>query len=138
MKIARLSLIAIILLLFGCACAQAESEAKMNQLGAALVHLSSAVESTVHIKKLGADLSDDELLALAAQRDSDLLTPFKGYKLSVLRQSGHAAVLVCTEDGLTALLEDAGCTARMDQHLWKAQPPLPCAFTLNLEAICPK
>lgn len=137
MKTARLSLLALVLLLFGCACAQAQSEAEMNRLGAALTHLSSAVESTVHYKKQGVDLPDERLLVLSTQHDPGLLDPFQGYMMRVKRQSSHSAVLICTADGQTALLEDTGCTARMDQHLWKARPALPCDFTLDLAKVCP-
>ena len=115
MKTARISLIIVTLLLFSFACAQAQSEAEMNELGSALTKLSSAVESTVHYKKQGADLPDDKLLILSTQHDLGLLDRFLGCKLRVLRQSSHSAVLACTPDGRNALLEDAGCTARMDQ-----------------------
>jgi len=136
MKIARLSLIIVIMLLFGCASSQAWSEKEMNELGSALTKLSSSVESTVRYKGMGADLPDDKLLILSTKHDPGLLEPFQGYTLRVLRQNGHTAVLVCTEDGLAALLEDAGCTARMDQHRWKARPVPPCEFTLDLDRVC--
>jgi hypothetical protein len=138
MKTARFSLIivVVVLLLSGCACAQVRLETKMNELGSALTKLSSAVESTVRYKEMGADLPDDKLLILSTKHDPGLLEPFHGYTLRVLRQNGHTAVLVCTEDGLAALLEDAGCTARMDQHHWKAQPAPSCEFTLDLDMVC--
>ena len=138
MKTVRLSLIIVVVvfLLFGCACAQFRSETKMSELGSALTKLSSAVESTVRYKEMGADLPDDKLLILSTKHDPGLLEPFQGYTLRVLRQNGHAAVLICTEDGLAALLEDAGCTARMDRHHWKARPVPPCEFTLDLPKVC--
>jgi hypothetical protein len=138
MKTARFSLIIVIviLLLSSCAIAQVRLETKMNELGSALTKLSSAVESTVRYKEMGADLPDDKLLILSTKHDPGLLEPFQGYTLRVLRQNGHTAVLVCTEEGLTALLEDAGCTARMDQHRWREQPVPPCEFTLDLDKVC--
>lgn len=138
MNKARLSLIIIVFLLFGCASAQARSEGEMNELGSALTKLSSSVESTVRYKKQGAGLSDEQLLLLSTQHDPAILEPFQGYYLRVLRQGGHSAVLVCTPDGSTALLEDAGCTARMEQHHWRKIPERPCEFTLNLNAVCPR
>ena len=135
MKTARLSLVVIFLLLFGSACAQARSETEMNELGSALTKLSSAVESTVHYKKQGANLSDDQLLFLSTKHDPGLLRPFQDKTLRVLRQDGHSAVLVCTQDGNEALLEDTGCTARMDQHRWNVRPS-PCEFTLDLTKVC--
>lgn len=136
MKTASLSLITFILLIFGCASSQAWSEKDMNELGSALTKVSSSVESTVRYKGMGADLPDDELFILSTKHDPGLREPFQGYKLRILRQNGHTAVLVCTQDGLAALLEDAGCTAGMDRHHWKAQPVPPCEFTLDLDKIC--
>lgn len=136
MKTARLFLIIVILLLSGCTSSQAWSEQEMNELGSALTKLCSAVESTVRYKGVGADLPDDELLILSTKHDHGLLEPFQGYKKRVLRQNSHTALLVCTEDGLTALLEDACCTARMDHHHWKARPMPRCDFTMDLNNVC--
>lgn len=137
MKTIRLSLFALVLLLFGCAYAQAQSEKEMNELGSALTKVSSAVEGTVHFEKKGLDLQDMALLTLATQHDPGLLDPFRRYALRAKAEGGHSAVLVCTADGRLALLEDTGCTARMDQHLWQVHPPLPCDFTLDLAKVCP-
>jgi len=131
-----LVIVAVVLLFSGCAGAQVRSETKMNELGSALTKLSSAVESTVRYKEVETDLADDKLLILSTKHDPGILEPFQGYKLRVLRQNSHTAVLVCTEDGLAALLEDAGCTARMDQHHWKSQPLPSCEFTLDLDKVC--
>jgi len=137
MKTSRLTILIILAMLFGCASAQAQSETEMSELGSALTKLSSAVESTVRFKKQGEGLSEEQLLVLSTRHDPSLLAPFQGYRLHVLRESGHAAVLVCSPDGHIALLEDAGCTARMDQHHWNAYPKRPCRFTLDLMRVCP-
>lgn len=137
MKIARLSFLIFALLLFGCACAQARSESEMQEMASALTKVAKTTETTVRYEKLGLDLRDMDLLILATRHDQELLTPLKGYTLRAKPEAGHAVVLVCTSDGSTALLEDAGCTARLDQHHWRAQPPLPCEFTLDLAKVCP-
>lgn len=137
MKRVGLSLIALIVLFsFGCASSNAFSERDMNELGAALIKLSSSVESAVRYKGMGGDISDDRLLIIATKHDPSLLEPFSGYKLRVKIQDNHAAVLVCSKDGANALLEDAGCTARMEEHRWKDQPLSPCEFSLDLKETC--
>ena len=40
-----------------------------------------------------------------------------------------------TSSGTKALLEDAACTAQMDNHHWKLGEEKPCAFTLTIQ-IC--
>lgn len=140
MKKLGLYLIALILLFsFGCTSSNAFSERDMNELGAALIKLSSSVESAVYYKGIVCDgLSDDQLLSLSTKHDPSLLEPFNDYKLRVKIQNKHAAVLVCSGDGANALLEDAGCTARMELHRWKDQPLSPCEFSLDLNKVCEK
>ena len=137
MKKGRLcSIVVIILFLLGCTTSNGVSEREMNEMGAALIKLSSSVESTVRYKAVGTDVPDDQLLILATKHDPSLLEPFKGYKLHVMKQDNHAAVLVCSGDGRNALLEDAGCTARMDLHRWREKPLSPCEFTIDLKSAC--
>jgi hypothetical protein len=137
MKRPVLSLITVIFLLsFGCSSSDTFSEKDMNELGAALIKLSSAVESGVRYKGLGANLPGDQLLMLSTQHDPNLLEPFKDYNLRVMIQENHSAVLICSKDGRNALLEDAGCTARMELHRWKDQPLSRCEFSLNLKKVC--
>jgi hypothetical protein len=108
----------------------------MQQLGAALIPVAAAVESTVRYKNPRPELSDAELLALATGHAPDLLQPFARYLVRVKREAGHAVVLVCARKSNVALLEDAGCTARTDRHAWRANPAAPCEFTVQAAAVC--
>lgn len=45
-------------------------------------------------------------------------------------------VLVCTRDGTHALLEDAGCTGKLDRKRWQESPSAPCQPTLQIAAVC--
>mgnify|MGYP001584438197 FL=1 len=126
-----------ILFLLGCALnSRAGESEKMLILGSALTKLSATVESTVRYKSPPEDISDAELLTLSTKHDPPLLAPFEDYTMRVLQQDKHAIVLVCTKDGQRALLEDAGCTAELDKHLWKERPAKPCEFTLSIHAVC--
>jgi hypothetical protein len=102
----------------------------------ALTKLSATAESAVRYKAAPADLADRALLQWAASHDPALLAPFSGYTLKVLRRDRHAVVLVCTQDGVTALLEDAGCTGKLDRHRWRDAPGAACGFTLEPETVC--
>jgi hypothetical protein len=103
--------------------------------GSALTKLSAAVESTVRYKNPAPDLSDSELLALATRHDPVLLENFNGYKVRVLRQDRHSAVLVCDAAGTQALLGDAGCTGPMDRNRWLGKMEL-CEFSIDIKKIC--
>ncbi|MDO9082484.1 MAG: hypothetical protein Q7U56_04300 [Humidesulfovibrio sp.] len=127
----------LLFLMVGCCAAQAQSNSKMESLGSALILLIPSVDEVVCCDSKAEGMSDDELLRYATSNNPKKLDPFVDYTLKVKRQNGHAAVLVCTADGQTALLEDAGCTFKMEQHHWKASPALPCDFTLDLDTVCP-
>ena len=102
----------------------------------ALTKLSAAAESAVRYKDVPEDLTDRALLRWATSHDPALLAPFPAYTLKVLRQDRHAVVLVCTEDGTIALLEDAGCTAELDRHRWRDTPDAVCGFSIEPRVVC--
>ncbi|MCZ7625094.1 MAG: hypothetical protein M5R38_04020 [Candidatus Methylomirabilis sp.] len=141
MRVHRIGTIVALLVLtlttWGCAHVASYSEEEMYSLAAALTKLSAAVESAVAFRDPPEKLSQRELLEFATQHDPSLLQPLDRFTLHVLRQGGHAGVLVCTPEGARALLEDAGCTARLERHWWKEDLQKPCAFTLDLSVACP-
>ena len=100
----------------------------------ALTKLAAAVESTVRYKNPPPGLDEKELLVRATQHDPALLRNFKGYKVRVLRQDRHSVVLVCDASGQRALLEDAGCSGRMDRHRWMGKQP--CEFSIDTKEVC--
>ena len=122
----------------GCSLCPPVNVEKMLELGSALTKLSTAVESTVRYKNPPAGISDEDLLVMASQQDPELLRPFDEYKLRVLSQDKHAIVLVCTKDGKKGLMEDAGCSGKLDRHLWEEELVMPCEFTLSIPPACPK
>ncbi len=116
----------------GCTLCIASGPEEMFTLASALTKLTTAVESKVRFENAPANLNDRELLQLATEHDPGLLDPFSEYMLKAVSQNNHAIVLVCTNDGMKALLEDAGCTSKMDMHWWKDQPDRPCEISQNL------
>jgi hypothetical protein len=123
----------------GCCHCRSFGKEEMMPLGASLTELSTAIEGHVRYNRnLPAGISGEELLDIVNEDNSQLLEPFEDYLLRVHPQDKHAIVLVCTKDGKTGLLEDAGCTARLDKHLWEATPGLPCEFTQKTNEVCAK
>ena len=108
-----------------------QSESRMYTLAAALKKLSKTVETTPSV-------TGDELLNQATKRDPALLAPFKEYTVKVLRQDKHSAVMICDKKKNTALLEDTGCTAKLDLHHWRENSGSACEFTLSLAKTCIK
>lgn len=120
-------------------CAHAEVlESKMDTLAAQLKHLSDSVESAVRYKHAPDALADKELLVFATKHDPALMEPFAPYvvraKSVAVGQVRHSVILVCSPDGKQALLEDVGCTARMDSQKW--QNSSPCEFSLDVVKVC--
>ena len=127
--------VVVLTLLAGCQITRSNDE-EMYRLASALTKLSAAAEATVRYENPPAGISEEELLRLATQHDPALLKPFESYFVRVLSRDRHAIVLVCTKDKGQGLLEDAGCSARLDVHLWQAQPPKSCNFTVKVEEVC--
>lgn len=133
----RHSVFVLAFVLVGCCAAQAQDEGKMQRLGSALSQLSPAVEAVVCCDPEEGGLSDKGVFERATTDNPKRLAPFAHYTLLLKRQGKHSAVLVCTPDGKTALLEDAGCTFKMEVHHWRDRPGAPCEFTLDLAKVCP-
>lgn len=131
-----LVIVSFALLIQGCASvfkSEKDTELMYNK-ASALTKLSAAVETTVSLDMPDDSVSDEEILKTSTEDDPSLLDPFAGYLLKINRDSGHAVILMCTSDGKVGLLEDAGCTAKMDEHLWQKRNS--CQFTLSAAALC--
>lgn len=122
------------LFVVGCAISPTYTEDQMYKLALDLKRLSQPVEVTVRYDNPPATTSDIELLKQATLHDPSLLTPFKDYRLRILREHRHAVLLLCSKDG-KALLEDAGCTGEFERHRWKNKDQ-PCEFTLDIDQVC--
>lgn len=122
------------MLLAGCGAASHLKAEKMMPLGSRLTKVTAAVEATVQYENPPAESRDQQLLKIAMAHDPKYLSRFKGYKLRVENRSGHAALLLCSLDGVNALFEDIGCTAKLDKTRWEL--PSPCEYTLNVEEVC--
>ena len=117
-------------------CAAQRSETEMNFSASALTKLSAAVDATVRYTQIPAGVNGAELLALSTVEDPTLLEPFKTFKILARRDGRFSEVLVCEADGSAALLEDSGCTAKLDRHAWREKPLSRCEFSLDLAALC--
>jgi hypothetical protein len=127
----------LILVVLLCSCALSQDpEQEMLVKASALTKVATALEAAVRFGNTPPDLSDTELLHRATSHDPDLLVPFQGYVLRARRDGRLSSVLMCSKDGKTALLEDAGCTPKFDEHFWGRFSELPCTFQLDLAKIC--
>ncbi len=120
-------------------CAHAEVlESKMDTLAAQLKHLSDSVESAVRYKHAPESLADKELLVFSTKHDPSLMEPVAPYVVRArsvaVGRVRHSDILVCSPDGKQALLEDVGCTARLDAQLWHESSP--CTFSLDVTKVC--
>lgn len=77
---------------------------------------------------------DSTILRNATRHDKRLLAPeFEPYLLKLQYQDGKAVLLLCTKDGARAIMEDAGCSARLDRQVIETQP---CQFMLRVMEGC--
>jgi hypothetical protein len=103
-------------------------------LSAKMVNLSSAVDT--YFDSLSETPIDtvDNILRNATRHDSRLLAPeFGPYLFKTQYQNPYAVLLLCTKDGKQAIMEDAGCSARLDRQVTDAAP---CEFTVVVKSDC--
>ncbi len=113
------------------------SEQEMRSAAAALSKVAAAAEANLRYGSSPETQSDAAFLADSVAHDPTLMKPLAGYQIKPLRQNGHAIILLCSEDGKTALIEDAGCSAASDRQHWQDTPPRRCAFSIDTALICP-
>lgn len=136
MKLAMIVLIA----LAGCSTLGPEknySSEEMMSAAVALSKVSAAAEANLRYGSPSASQSDSAFLEQSVAHDPELLKPLAPYQIKSMRQNGHAVILLCSRDGTTALLEDAGCTAALDRHRWRDNPSSRCAFSVDAAKLCP-
>ena len=132
-------IMALVLILAGCTTLPPGgkyTEAEMMNAAAALTKVSAAAEANLRYGSSAAALSDADFLAESVAHDPGLLLPLSAYQIKSMRKDGYSAILLCTQDGSKALLEDAGCTAALDRHRWRDDPDSSCVFTVELKQLC--
>jgi hypothetical protein len=124
--------------LFLAACVTATPPALNNAergiMSTKMVNLSAAVD-TYFADLPGAPTDSDAIiLQKSTQHDKRLLAPeFDHYVLKVQYQNPYAVLLLCSEDGKFAIMEDAGCSARLDRQVTHSAP---CEYTLHVIQGC--
>lgn len=132
------SLISLVTILLLGACAFHDSDVhdaeKRGILSTKMVNLSSAVDTYfTDLPKPPTEI-DAAILQNATHRDKRLLaTEFELYVLKVQYQNPYAVLLLCSKDGKRAIMEDAGCSARLDRQVTNDAP---CEFTLHVSQGC--
>jgi hypothetical protein len=109
-------------------------EPKQAELATRLINLSAAVDAYFSGTENIPSGNDEEILRRATTHDPSLLAAaFTPYQIKVQRQERYAVLLLCTQDGKRAIMEDAGCSARLDR---RAEENAPCEFTLKVAPGC--
>lgn len=112
----------------------APDASERGRLSTKMVNLSSAVNTYFADLPAAPTDSDATILQNATRHDSRLLAPeFQPYMLKVRYQNPYAVLLLCSKDGTRAIMEDAGCSARLDRQVTHAAP---CEFTLRVSRGC--
>jgi hypothetical protein len=129
--------VVVYLLVSACVFSQEQTLSdEMFVKAAELRKLAAAVQVIVRFDDASSTLSDDDVLRQATAHDPMLLSAFDNFKVRLDRRNKQAVLLICSPSGTQALLEDAACTGAFEAHHWKANPPLPCDFTVQSQSVC--
>lgn len=136
MKYYALISLAAVLLLGACVgpLAMAPDTKERERLSARMVNLSSIVEAYFADLPEAPIDSDNAILQNATRHaPTSLAHEFNSYVLKVQYQNPYAVLLLCSKDGKRAIIEDAGCSARLDRQVTDVAP---CEFTLHVGQNC--
>lgn len=128
-------ILAVLLLFGGCASngSHLPGADERGLLAVKMVNLSAAVDAYFMTMPTAPKESDAVVLRQATSHDPRLLAPeFSAYALKVQYQNPYAVVLLCSTDG-KAIMEDAGCSARLDRQ---APADADCRFPLRVLPGC--
>lgn len=132
----KISVLAGVLLvsLLGCNSFASDTDPEaIYDLASRMKHVATSVDGLVKFGD-GKTLSKEELLLAAVKNDPTKLEFLDGYTTNIKVEGNNTAILLCKDE--TAVIEDTGCTAESDVHHWKADQPVACSFTLNLDQVC--
>lgn len=133
----RSALIFVVLLLLSSGCAFSGVVAD-KALGPAMLRLTSAVQGVAERPEdygFSPGATGEECLRLAVEDDPGLLVPFEKYNVKAKCENLQAVVLLCDSQERNALMEDAGCTAKLDFRT--AGESRACEFSLDTVQVCP-
>jgi len=108
-----------------------------QELGPSLLRLTSAVDGVCErpaVYGFPVGGSGKELIRLAVEDDPSVPVSFEGLVVKAKCENNHAIVLVCDSEGKMTLMEDSGCTIKIDYRTEK--PARACEFSIQVEAVC--
>ncbi len=129
-----LTQLSLIVLITACTHSVDKNAEKRGHLSTEMVNLSSAVDTYFADLPVKPTQNDATILQIATQHDPSLLAPdFQYYLLKIQYQNPYAVLLLCNKDSTRAIMEDAGCSARLDRQITDIAP---CKFTLRVLRGC--
>jgi len=120
------------LLLGGCSTPVKQEDPAL--LARSLQKLSATMDTYLLYEQRPPGASQELMLSEGTRDAPGLLREFDGYRLVLAREQPRALLLVCTQDGKQVLMEDAGCTPKIDRRVETGNAP--CEFTLALKDVC--
>ena len=129
--------LAAIIVLSACATSRADDAELYADRAVNLGWVAGAVQGLVEFGNPGEDLKGAELVREATKDNPKLMEPLADFYVIGRRVGEFSSVLMCDAARTRALAEDAGCTsAKLDAPLWDIFPQVPCAFQLDVAAVC--
>jgi len=120
-------------LVAGCANCASYNDESMFDYASKLKDIAQAIDGEVKFGDVEG-LSLNDIIVRATANEPRALEYFSGYQLQFKIKDGNAVALMC--DGNISLIEDAGCSAKVDKMLWNTPKANSCHFSLDISPIC--
>ena len=133
----RLAMLATALFLSACFTGRANDSELYADRAINLGWIAGALQGLVDFGNPADGLTGEALIIEATKDNPRLLDPLAEFYVIGRTVGDYSSVLMCDGERKRALAEDAGCTStKLDARLWDKSPSIPCAFQLDIVAIC--
>lgn len=130
----RTSILLILLVISGCTqvFAKQYDDEKMYDLASRFKDLTQKVDG--YIKFSDDQQKSKERLIERSGALNSVNSYFSDYELIVDVQGDHVVLMLCDDD--IALIEDAGCNAKVDKTYWQRPTANSCQISLKASQVC--
>jgi hypothetical protein len=120
----------IILVLSLSACSWLIKKPQPDELATPMKRLTPAVQAVILWPENTDPQSEDKVIEEVFKEKPELREAFQGLVIKIRHNDKDVVILVCSQDGKNAWLEDASWTIELDKE-WYKEPSHPCEFSLD-------
>jgi hypothetical protein len=121
----------LILVLSLSACSILITKPTPEELVAPMKRLTPAIQAIILWPENTDTPTDAQVIEEVFKEKPELRETFQDLQIKILHNDKEVVVLICSQDGKNAWMEDASWTLELDKEWYKKDPSRPCEFSLD-------